>query len=102
MAKRLPRPEPITFEEIASLPSLDGFGEFLRYRPGDAVAAVIQFPEPTVGLESEPAVGSKPTPTVGLETAPTVVPGSKPTATVSKYQLRESVVNRQTQKCLET
>jgi hypothetical protein len=79
MAKRLPRPEPITFEEIASLPSLKGFGEFLRYRPGDAVAAVIPFPEPTVGLESKPTVGSKQTPTVGFETAPTVGPEPGPT-----------------------
>lgn len=79
MAKRLPRPEPITFEEIASLPSLEGFGEFLRYRPGDAVAAVIPFPEPTVGLESASTVGSKRTPTVGLETEPPVVLGSEPT-----------------------
>jgi hypothetical protein len=85
VAKRSLRPEPITFEEIASSPSLRGFDEFLRYRPGDTGANVIPIPkvgpesEPTVGLESEPTVGPGLEPTVGLESEPTVGAGSEPT-----------------------
>ncbi len=50
MAKRLPPPEPITFEEL-SASQVGGFDEFLRFRPGETplppAEAVSPVPEET-------------------------------------------------------
>jgi len=60
MAKRLPRPEPITFEEIAASPSLRGFDEFLRYRPGDANAPDVANPETVPSVSPGDSPSTKP------------------------------------------
>lgn len=70
MAKRLPRPEPITFEEIAASPSLRGFDEFLRYRPGDAAGS-----GPAVTKSATPGVVEPASPGVQAAVSSSVTPG---------------------------